>query len=78
MSELPRKSLEMLKETYQKKVVPKLKDEIAKGHALGVPTITKIVVNTGVGAERDQREALKKTREELALIVGQTPSFRLA
>ncbi|OGC53978.1 50S ribosomal protein L5 [candidate division WWE3 bacterium RIFCSPHIGHO2_01_FULL_48_15] len=68
----------MLKEIYQKEIVPKLKDEIGKGSPYGVPTLVKIVLNCGVGREKDQRESLDKAKEELSRIAGQTPSFRLA
>jgi len=68
----------MLKEEFQEKIVPKLKDKIGKGNSYGVPTVTKIVVNTGVGASRDNKEELEKAREELAKILGQAPAFRSA
>ena len=68
----------MLKEIYQKEIVPKLKDEIGKGSPYGVPTLVKIVLNCGVGREKDQRESLDKAKEELSRIAGQTPSFRFS
>lgn len=68
----------MLKEVYQKEIVPKLKDDVGGGNPYGVPHPEKIVVNMGVGAERDKKEALERAKEDLATITGQTPSFRLA
>lgn len=68
----------MLKETYQKEVVQKLKNEIGRGNIYGVPTLVKIVVNTGVGREKDQKESLEKAKEEIARITGQMPNLRLA
>lgn len=68
----------MLKEFYQKEVVPKLKDTIGGGNPHGVPRPEKIVVNMGVGAERDKEEALGRAKDDLATITGQSPSFRLA
>ncbi|GMR19110.1 MAG: 50S ribosomal protein L5 [Patescibacteria group bacterium] len=68
----------MFKDTYQKEVVPKLKKEIGKGNIHGVPIVTKIVVNIGVGRDKDNQGELEKVREELALILGQTPAFRSA
>ncbi|OGC59611.1 50S ribosomal protein L5 [candidate division WWE3 bacterium RIFCSPLOWO2_01_FULL_53_14] len=68
----------MLKETYQKETAPKLKGELGKGNVYAVPRITKIVVNIGVGKDKDQKEALEKAKAELALIAGQAPSFRSA
>lgn len=68
----------MLKEIYQKETAPKLKAELGQGNVYAVPRVTKIVVNIGVGKDRDQKEALEKAKAELALITGQTPSFRSA
>ncbi|NIT03826.1 50S ribosomal protein L5 [Candidatus Saccharibacteria bacterium] len=68
----------MLKEEFQEKVVPKLKDKIGKGNPYGVPRVTKIIVNMGVGASRENKGDLEKAREELARILGQTPAFRPA
>lgn len=68
----------MLKEFYQKEVVPKLKNTIGGGNIHGVPRPKKIVVNMGVGAEKGNKEALKKASDDLAMISGQQPSFRLA
>lgn len=68
----------MLKDFYQNKVVPKLKDAVGGGNPYGVPRPKKIVINMGVGAERDKKEALEAAKADLATIAGQTPSFRLA
>src|SRR3972149_8603580 len=68
----------MLKETYQKEIAPKLKGETGKGNIYAVPRVAKIVVNIGVGKEKSEKEVLGKAKEELAMIAGQTPSFRFA
>lgn len=68
----------MLKEVYWKEVVPKLKESIGGGNPYGVPRPEKIVINMGVGAERDKKEALEAAKADLAVIAGQAPSFRLA
>jgi len=68
----------MLKETYQKEIAPKLQGELGKGNIYAVPRVTKIVVNMGVGKERDQKEVLERAKADLAVITGQTPSFRPA
>jgi large subunit ribosomal protein L5 len=68
----------MLKETFVEKIAPALKDSLGGGNVLGVPRPVKIVVNVGVGAEKDNREALEKTQDELAVIVGQRASLRPA
>lgn len=68
----------MLEDFFQKEILPKLKEEIGRGNIYAVPTVVKIVVNMGVGAEKDNREALEKAREELTRITGQVPSVRVA
>ncbi|MEX0587605.1 MAG: 50S ribosomal protein L5 [Patescibacteria group bacterium] len=68
----------MLKETYQKEIASKFKGDLGRGNIYAVPRVTKIVVNIGVGKERDQKEALEKAKADLAAITGQVPSFRSA
>jgi len=68
----------MLKEKYQKEIVPKLQAELGKGNIYGVPSLQKIVLNMGVGRDRDNQEELKKAKDELALISAQSPSYRSA
>ncbi len=68
----------MIKKIYQTEVVPQLKGELGKGNIYGVPTVVKIVVNMGVGAERGNKESLEKAKEELAKVTGQAPAVRLA
>ena len=68
----------MLKEFYQEKVVPKLKDTVGGGNPYGVPRPEKVVINMGVGAEKDKKESLERAKDDLTAITGQTPSFRLA
>jgi len=68
----------MLKEKYQKEIAPKLKNELGKGNLQAVPTLEKIVLNMGVGRDRENQEELKKAKEEMGLIAGQAPSMRSA
>jgi len=73
-----REKIKMLKETYQNEIAPKLKGETGKGNIYAVPRVAKIVINIGVGKEKGEKEVLGKAKEELAMIAGQTPSFRFA
>jgi len=68
----------MLKKDFAEKICQKLKDKLGKGNFYAVPRPVKIVINMGVGGERDNKEALECAKEDLAAITGQTPSFRLA
>jgi len=44
----------------------------------GVPQITAVVLNVGVGKSRDSKQHLEAVRRDLALISGQHPHERLA
>ncbi len=68
----------MLKEEFWGEIVPKLVKDFGGANKYAVPHPQKIVVNMGVGAERDKKESLERAREDLATITGQAPSFRLA
>lgn len=67
-----------LKQTYQEKVVPKLKQELNLANDLAVPKIEKIVINVGITEDQGQAEALKSTAQQLALITGQQPVINKA
>lgn len=58
------------KEKYEKEVVPKIMKRHGWTSSLAVPRLIKIVVNTGVGKIKDEKE--KETiKKQLALIAGQ-------
>jgi large subunit ribosomal protein L5 len=61
-----------LKERYNKEIKAKLKDELQLKHAMQVPAIKKVTVNTGLNAKRDAKfiEVLTQTLER---ITGQKP-----
>ncbi|MFV1917225.1 MAG: 50S ribosomal protein L5 [Patescibacteria group bacterium] len=63
-----------LKEKYEKEVVSSFKSEFGIKKSLGVPRVTKVVVNAGVGAISNNKEALKQAKDDLAKITGQSPS----
>ena len=56
--------MEILKEQYQKEVVPALME---------VPKLEKIVINVGLGDMKDNPKALDNTINDLKIITGQTP-----
>jgi large subunit ribosomal protein L5 len=69
----------MLKEDYQKKVIPEMKKEFGYKNDLAVPRIEKVVINTGIGrillnTDPSQREkTIEEISSDLALITGQKP-----
>jgi large subunit ribosomal protein L5 len=67
-----------LREQYQQTVKPKLMEQFGFANAHQAPTLTKIVINCGVGEAIKQPKVLDKVVEELAIITGQRPVRRRA
>ncbi len=60
-----------LKTIYKEKVFPKLKEKFSYGNPHQVPTIQKVVLNTGFGKEDDRKAATENVIEDLGRITGQ-------
>ena len=69
--------MQTLKEKYNKIVVPEMKKKFGYENNLAVPRIVKVVVNTGVGSVKDEKQ-LEVIEKHLSLITGQKPSKRPA
>lgn len=65
--------MNILKEKYQKEVVPTLMKELGLQNVMQVPRITKVVVNIGLGEALDNPKALEAASGDLAKITGQKP-----
>ncbi len=65
--------MNILKERYQKEVVPALMKELNFTNVLQVPRINKVVVNIGLGEALDNPKALEAASGDLAKITGQKP-----
>ncbi len=61
-----------LYEQYTKSVVPQLKEKRGYQNPMQIPRISKIVVNTGVGTDKD-REVMQAAVDTIASITGQKP-----
>ena len=62
-----------LKEHYSDKVLPELKQVMGLTSDMGVPKITKVTINMGVGEVLNDKKILENAVEDLALISGQKP-----
>ena len=62
-----------LKEFYQQKVVPALKQELGYANIMQVPQLKKIVVNMGLGDAVQNPKVLETGVSELTQITGQKP-----
>ncbi|MBU2579746.1 50S ribosomal protein L5 [Patescibacteria group bacterium] len=67
-----------LKEKYQKKALPALKEKFGYKNDLAAPRIKKVVINTGFNPDKKDDKAQEEIVNNLASIVGQKPSFRQA
>jgi len=63
--------LPRLQKHYQEKVRPKLFEEFSFDNVNQIPTITKVVVNCGVGEASKNQKFLDSVVEELGVITGQ-------
>ena len=62
----------VLSDFYKNTVVPQLQEKRGYKNAMEMPKLVKIVVNTGVGTDKD-REVMQSAVETLAQITGQKP-----
>ena len=70
--------MEILKEKYEKEVVPKLLEEFGYDSAMAVPRITKITLNMGVGEAASDKKVLQHALADLEKITGQKPVVTLS
>jgi large subunit ribosomal protein L5 len=63
---------------YRQEIVPKLSGEFGYKNVHQVPTLTKIVVNIGLGEATQNPKLLDKAAEELGAITGQKAVIRRA
>ena len=65
--------MEILKEQYQKEVVPALMKKFNYKSVMEVPRLEKIVLNVGLGDVKENPKSLEGAVKDLAIITGQTP-----
>ena len=63
--------MEILKEQYQKEVVPALMKKFNYKSIMQVPKLEKIVINMGVSDVRENAKALENAMRDLTIITGQ-------
>ena len=65
--------MEILKEQYQKEVVPALMKKFNYSSIMEVPKLEKIVINVGLGDMKENPKALDNTMNDLTIITGLRP-----
>src|SRR5258708_39385633 len=63
-----------LKERYLSEIAPALREEFGFANVMQTPTLTKIVVNMGVGEAARDAKLIEGAVRDLTLITGQKPA----
>ena len=72
------KSLPRLKAQYRKEIIADLQKEFGFSNPMQVPTLTKIVVNMGVGDAAKDGKLIEGAIRDLTAITGQKPQVNIA
>src|SRR5260370_11366272 len=67
-----------LKERYVAEIAPALREEFGFANVMQVPTLTKIVVNMGIGEAARDAKLIEGAVRDLTLITGQKPAVARA
>lgn len=65
--------MEILKEQYQKEVVPAMMKKFNYKSVMEVPKLEKVVINIGLGDIKDNPKSLENAMNDIKIITGQTP-----
>lgn len=65
--------MEVLREQYQKEVIPALMKKFNYKSVMQVPKLEKIVINIGLGDVKDNPKSLDNAINDLSIITGQKP-----
>jgi large subunit ribosomal protein L5 len=72
------RALPRLKQRYRDEIVTTLRDEFSFANVMQVPTLTKIVVNMGVGDAAKDSKLMDGAVKDLTAITGQKPTITKA
>jgi large subunit ribosomal protein L5 len=67
-----------LKQRYREEILKALRDQFGYANVMQVPTLTKIVVNMGVGEAARDAKLIEGAVRDLTLITGQKPAVNRA
>ncbi|SRR5690606_5846911 len=70
--------LPRLKQRYREQILPALREEFGFANVMQVPTITKVVVNMGVGDAARDAKLIEGAVRDLQVITGQKPAVTRA
>jgi large subunit ribosomal protein L5 len=67
-----------LKERYRSEIAPAMREEFSYRNVMQIPTLSKIVVNMGVGEAARDAKLIEGAVRDLSLITGQRPAVARA
>jgi large subunit ribosomal protein L5 len=67
-----------LKQRYREEIAPALREEFSFGNVMQIPTVTKVIVNMGVGEAARDSKLIDGALRDLAAITGQKPQITKA
>jgi large subunit ribosomal protein L5 len=70
--------MEKLSEKFKNTILPEVKKELKYKNELQNPRIEKVVVSTGIGDYKDDKNAVERVIRELTRITGQKPKVNLS
>ena len=62
-----------LKVKYTDEIVNQLKEKFGYENVMQIPKLEKVVINMGLGSEKDNPKGMESAVEELSIIAGQKP-----
>ena len=62
-----------LKSKYLQEIKPALKKEFKIANVMAVPNLTKIVINSGLGEAKEDKNIIEEMARDLAMLTGQKP-----
>ena len=65
--------MEILKEQYEKEIIPAMMKKFNYQSVMEVPKLDKIVINIGLGDVKDNPKSLEDAMNDLTIITGQKP-----
>ncbi len=71
-------SMPRLKQRYRQEILPRLREEFGYANVMQVPTVTKVVVNMGVGEATRDAKLIEGAVRDLSVITGQRPAVTRA
>ncbi len=76
--ETPERTVPRLRQRYRDEIVGRLREQFGYANVMQVPTLTKIVLNMGVGEAARDAKLIDGAVRDLTAITGQKPAIRRA